>query len=141
MTCIVTQPPGRHETDTILRVEDEDAIRKVAHRILEKLGYNVLVAADGYEAISVASAHSGTIHMIVADVMLRESSGPDVVEAVRMLRPEVRALYLSGYGEQTVVEEGLVSAGDNFLQKPFDMDQLARRIRAVLDAPPPGPTT
>jgi len=126
--------PAVGGAETILLVEDEEPIRKVAQRILEKSGYRVLAAANGREALEVARTHKGTIHMIVSDLIMPELKGPEMVALVRKERPEIGVLYLSGYTDATVSREGLMEAGANFLQKPFAVDVFARRVREVLDA-------
>ncbi len=119
--------------ETILLVEDEEAVRAVSRRALEGYGYRVLCAANGGEAVSLAASHAGTIDALVSDVVMPGMSGPDLAKAVAARRPGIRILLVSGYtaadrrhapGEETA-----------FLPKPFTPEGLARALRGVLDAP------
>ena len=129
-----TKAPAVGGTETILLVEDEEPIRKVAQRILERSGYTVLTAQNGAEAVRLAQRHIGVINLIVTDLMMPELKGPEVVECVRKERPDVRVLYLSGYTDATVARQGLLDDRSNFLQKPFAVDVFTRRVRETLDA-------
>ena len=126
-------PPG---TETVLLAEDEDAVRAVARVALGRAGYTVLEAADGEQAVEVAVAHAGRIDLLVTDVVMPRVGGRQVAEAVRLLHPAVRVLYLSGYTEDAVVRNGISESEAAFLQKPFTLDGLARKVRAVLDGSP-----
>ncbi|MBA4192720.1 MAG: hybrid sensor histidine kinase/response regulator [Planctomycetaceae bacterium] len=120
-------------TETILLVEDEQAVRKYTRQALEKQGYKVLEAASGVEAIHVAEKHTGPIHLLVTDVVMPGMGGRDLSEAIRARLPEVRVLFMSGYTDDAVVRHGVVDATDAFLQKPFAPLALARKVRAILD--------
>ncbi len=121
-------------TETILLVEDEDAVRRLAKIVLESHGYKVLEADCGADALAAADAHPGPIHLLVTDVVMPVMGGREVADAVRAPRPELRVLYLSGYTDDAVVRHGVTEATDAFLQKPFTPLALARKVRALLDA-------
>lgn len=120
--------------ETILVVEDEDAVRAVLVRLLQRLEYTVLETIDGTEAIRQAETHAGPIDLLITDVVLPGADGAEVAEAVRMCRPEVRVLLLSGYAPDSMIARGISLEGMAFLQKPFTMDVLGRKVREVLDA-------
>ncbi len=120
-------------SETILLAEDEDAVRRLAHRVLERAGYTVLLAGSGADAEKLARAHEGTIHLLVTDMVMPGIGGRELAERLRALRPDIRVLYLSGYTDSTVTQKGLLDAGDSFLQKPFTTDALARKVRETID--------
>jgi PAS domain S-box-containing protein len=114
--------------ETVLLVEDEAAVREVARTVLDRLGYQVLSAASGEEALTLADRHQGALHLLLTDVVLPGRSGPEVASALRTRRPACRVLYMSGYPENLAA--GL--AGVAFLPKPFSPEALARKLREVL---------
>ena len=120
-------------TETILLVEDERAVRVVTRLILEALGYQVMEAGNGAEAIAVARAHPKGIDLVLTDVIMPEMSGREMVEVLRAERPGLRVLYMSGYTDDAVVRHGVLSAEEAFLQKPFGTTGLAVKVRQVLD--------
>jgi two-component system, cell cycle sensor histidine kinase and response regulator CckA len=120
-------------TETILLVEDERAVRMVTRLTLEALGYQVMEAENGVEAIAVARAHSKEIDLVLTDVVMPEMNGRQMVEVLRAERPGVRVLYMSGYTDDAVVRHGVLSAEEAFLQKPFGTTGLAVKVRQVLD--------
>jgi CheY-like chemotaxis protein len=120
-------PPARgHET--ILLAEDEVGIRAMTRAYLEGLGYHVLEAADGSEAVKVSREYPGSIDLVLTDLLMPIMRGDAVVLAIRETRPGVKALYISGYAEDLVADEST-----EFLLKPFEFPELGRRIRSVLD--------
>ena len=123
--------PRGHET--VLLVEDEEAVREVKRRILARGGYSVLEARDGNEALRVASRHQGPIHLLVTDVVMPGMSGPQLAELLARERPELRVLFVSGYADEAITHWGVPQAGSAFLQKPFNPVRLARNVREVLD--------
>ncbi len=122
-------PPG---TETVLVVEDEDAVRGVIETILTRRGYTVIVASGGEEALRLAAQHQGQIHLLVTDVVMPRMSGPEVAEQLVKTSPSTRVLYLTGYTDETVVSHGAFRAGAALLQKPFSPEALARKVRATL---------
>jgi len=123
---------GTRGTETVLLVEDENAVRRVARIALTMQGFTVLEAERGADAIRLAEEHSGPIHLLVTDVVMPEIGGRQLAEAVRLHRPGIRVLYMSGYTDDAVVRHGVQST-DAFVQKPFTPLGLARKVRAVLD--------
>jgi two-component system cell cycle sensor histidine kinase/response regulator CckA len=120
-------------TETILLVEDEDALRRAAAEFLGLRGYTVLVAKDGEDALSVAANHATIIHLAVTDVVMPRISGGQLVKELNTIRPNTRVLFVSGYAGQTIMDHKVVDVEHNFLQKPFTLRQLASKVRAVLD--------
>ena len=120
-------------TETVLLAEDEDSIRKVAIRVLEKAGYRVLAARNGEEAATIAETYEGHIHLLVSDMMMPVMDGRRLAERLRALRPDTRILLLSGYTDATDQRGAFTDA--EFLQKPFSTETLARKVRELLDAP------
>jgi two-component system, cell cycle sensor histidine kinase and response regulator CckA len=126
------QPTG---SETVLLVEDEKAVRDLAAKMLQKLGYTVLVASGGSEAIEIARSFTGPINILLTDVVMPNMSGRQVADALSGSRPNMKVLYLSGYTDNTVVHHGVLEGGVNFLPKPFSRELLARKIRDVLGKP------
>jgi len=129
------QPEARllRGTETVLLVEDEDALRRAAAEFLSLRGYQVLEARDGVDALSVTKSHGSAIHLAVTDVVMPHMSGGQLAKELLTLRPETRVLFVSGYAGQTVIDHKVVDLGVNFLQKPFTLNQLASKVRSVLD--------
>jgi len=119
---------------TVLLVEDHEQVRTLVHMVLEKLGYTVVAAASGGEALAAAAAHEGPIDMVLTDLVMPGMDGKELVERMRDLRPGIRALFTSGYA-QGMVEGHELGEGDAFLPKPYDQAELATAIGAVLAAP------
>jgi|SRR5579871_948047 len=120
-------------TETILLVEDEEAVRKLVRRTLEKRGYEILVAATGMEALQIVQGYSGPIHLAIADVVMPQMGGRQLAERLKAVRPEIRVLFVSGYTEASVARSGGLTEGQTFLQKPFTPLALARNVRELLD--------
>lgn len=120
-------------TETILFVEDDAAVRQVTRRALEGMGYTVLVAENGADAIRLAAAYQGEIHLILTDVVMPGVSGPACVDRITMARPNVPAVYVSGYADDILEEYGVLERSRRFVRKPFTPRELTRVIRDVLD--------
>ena len=131
--AVVDATPRRGQ-ETILVVEDETAVRSLARDVLTRLGYEVLTASDGRQALDVAKRHRGRIDLLVSDVVLPKLRGVEVADRLHARRPELRVLYISGYTQTAIVHDGLLDPGVNFLAKPFRPADLANRVREVLDA-------
>jgi CheY-like chemotaxis protein len=127
------QPRAGHET--LLVVEDEPMILRVACMALEKLGYRVHAAADGLAALEVAANVSGRIDLLVTDVVMPRLGGRELARRLAEIRPETKVLYTSGYAENAIAFGGVLSEGINFMQKPYSLSALAERVRLVLDQP------
>jgi CheY-like chemotaxis protein len=117
---------------TILLIEDEPLVRDLAVEVLRSRGYRLLTAQDGEEAISIARAHPGEIHLTLTDVVLPAMSGKEVARRLREARPDLKVLFMSGYAEEQVVHRGVVEEDVFFLAKPFTPAALADKVRAVL---------
>jgi PAS domain S-box-containing protein len=121
-------------TETVLLVEDEDAVRRLAREILRIAGYTVLEASNGAMALDVASRHTGRIDLLVTDVVMPGMGGRELAEALQAERPGTRVLYLSGYTSETIGRHGVEGSDALLLHKPFSPASLARTVREVLDA-------
>ncbi len=120
-------------SETILLVEDEENVRKLALRVLERQGYKVLSARDGNDALLICEQHKGRIHLILTDVVMPGMSGHELAKRLKSLHPEIKVLYMSGYTDDTIVLHGVLVEGVNYIQKPFTVDALTKKIREVLE--------
>ena len=123
----------RRGSETVLLVEDDEAVRELTCEVLEMHGYTVLAVADAGEAPRVLEGASRPIHLLVTDVVMPRLSGRELTERLRSLRPGLRVLYISGYADTAIVHHGVLDPGTPFLQKPFTPDTLLRSVRKVLD--------
>jgi signal transduction histidine kinase len=127
--------PPAEGGETILLVEDEEQVRKLARRVLERAGYCVVTAPDAQAAIALANRHPGIIHLLVADMMLPGLSGRELAAQLTIHRPAIKVLYISGTTDDAIARHRVLSPGTEFLQKPFALGQLLQKVRKVLDAP------
>ncbi len=123
--------------ETILVVEDELNLRRLARQYLEKQGYTVLEAADGSAAITISSSYPGPIHLLLTDVIMPGMNGKELAQRLTSLRPETRVLYMSGYTENVIGHNGTLDNGVTLLPKPFTLPALRSKVREVLNAPSP----
>jgi PAS domain S-box-containing protein len=128
-----TGSPMPHGTETILVVEDEEPVKKMVRGILARLGYSVLEASEGQQALQICGSYADPIHLMVTDVVMPGMAGPDLARAVKILRPETRIIFMSGYTENSMLQHELIEPEANFLQKPFAPEEFAGRVREVLD--------
>ncbi|MDQ7785689.1 MAG: PAS domain S-box protein [Desulfomonilaceae bacterium] len=119
--------------ETILLVEDEEMVRDLAAEALEMLGYRVLRAASPSEAAEIAASHPGEIHLLLTDVVLPQMDGKTLYKSLIKNRSGMKVLYVSGYTENFIVHRGILDPEVSFLQKPFTVDSIARKVRMVLD--------
>lgn len=129
----VTGSPRGQET--VLVVEDEEAVRELAREILENKGYAVLEARHGVEALLISDRHNGPIHLLLTDVIMPQLNGRGLAQRLTSLRSDIKVLYMSGYTTKDLISHGMLDPGVAFLQKPFTPDALALKVRQVLDAP------
>jgi len=120
--------------ETILLVEDEGALRALAARILQALGYRVLESDSPEDALRIGEQHQEPIHLLLTDVVMPRISGRKIAESLAFLRPALKVLYMSGYTDDAVFRNGVLEPGATFIQKPFTPAALARKVREVLDA-------
>jgi CheY-like chemotaxis protein len=121
--------------ETVLIVEDQPAVRGLAKAILERHGYHVLEAANGAEAQAAFAGHGGRIDLLLTDVVMPGMDGRALSEQLRKLRPNLRVILMSGYAEDVIAHRGAPESGSAYIQKPFVPDELAAKVREVLDAP------
>jgi CheY-like chemotaxis protein len=120
-------------SETILLVEDEDMVRRMARDILETSGYRVLEAANGEEALRIVRGHEGPIHLLLTDVVMPGMGGREGAERLARSQPGMKVLYMSGYTDDAIVHQGVLAQGIAFIQKPLTPRALTRKIREVLD--------
>jgi PAS domain S-box-containing protein len=123
-------------SETVLLVEDEEVVRNLVREILERNGYAVLEARNGAEALELGQSSADPIHLLVTDVVMPKMSGRDLAERLVAIHPETRVLYMSGYTDGAISEQSVLDPRTDFLLKPFTFDDLAQKVRKVLDAPP-----
>ncbi|MBW3534750.1 MAG: PAS domain S-box protein [Gemmatimonadetes bacterium] len=124
---------GDGGSETILLVEDEPMVRELARRALQARGYDVLTAQDGEAALAVLDDHDGSLHLLLTDVVMPRMGGREVAERIRRRVPGLKVIFMSGYTDDAVVRHGVLEESTPFLQKPFTPDELADKIREVLD--------
>jgi len=118
--------------------EDDESVRNLTRKMLEAQGYTVLTATSGTDALLRAQRHAGPIHLLVTDVVMPGLGGRDLAQRLGLERPHMKVLYLSGYTDETVARYGMLEPGIAFLQKPFNAERLARKVRQVLEGGPEG---
>ncbi|WP_447973626.1 response regulator [Nitrospira sp. Kam-Ns4a] len=120
-------------TETILLVEDEEAVRRFARTVLEQHGYTVLEAETGAEALRISQAYGAPIHLLVTDLRMRGMSGEELAERLTRLAPAIKVLFMSGYCDRPLPHHGMHDPAAAYLQKPLTPEGLLRRVRAILD--------
>src|SRR5579862_1019180 len=129
-------PRASRGQETILLVEDEVNLLRLARQYLETQGYKILEAADGAAALQIVDGYTGTIDLLLTDVIMPGMNGRELAAQIAKLIPDLRVLYMSGYTENAVGHDGTLDAGINLLQKPFSLPVLKDRVREVLDSEP-----
>jgi PAS domain S-box-containing protein len=119
-------------TETVLLVEDEESVRQLVRETLTTKGYSVVEAENGEAGLAAATNHKGKIDLVITDVVMPGMGGRELVHQLSLARPETKVLYLSGYTEDAIVSEGTIEKGTAFLQKPFTLQALSRKVREVL---------
>ncbi|TMQ66306.1 MAG: response regulator [Candidatus Eisenbacteria bacterium] len=128
-------PAHARGTETILIVEDDARVRELVQRVLEAVGYTVLSAADGQEALDILKERPGRIHLVVTDIVMPRMSGPELLSRIRQEHPGCKGLYMSGYSDKALFPGQFPRSEAAHLQKPFSPGALAMRVREVLEAP------
>lgn len=126
---------ARIASETVLLVEDDPTLRAVIRDLLEEGGYTVIDGITPEASLAVAQEHAGPIHLLLTDLVMPRIGGREVAERIQAVRPEVRVLYMSGYTGAAAEYQGSLPDGHAFVQKPFSLDTLLRKVRAVLDSP------
>ena len=133
-------PPARearvaaHAGETILLVEDEPSVRNLVREVLTRVGYIVLAAANGDEALDISKGHGGEIHLLFTDLVMPRMNGRELAERVRALRPRIKVIFSSGYSDDVLTRQGMNEPGVHFLQKPLSVARLRENVRSVLDS-------
>jgi two-component system, cell cycle sensor histidine kinase and response regulator CckA len=127
-----TAQEATNGSETVLLVEDEESVRQLVKETLEAKGYCVMEAENGKAGLEVAQAYDGTIDMVITDVVMPGMSGRELAKKLVATRPNARVLYLSGYTEDSVVQQDVLGSGTSFLQKPFTLQTLAKKVREIL---------
>lgn len=122
-------------SETVLVVEDEDGVRQVLRRALQRAGYTVIEARNAGEALLICEQHTGSLELLITDVVMPRMTGPQLAARLRSLRPDLRIVFISGYSEERIAQAGPGSEHDGFISKPLSVDALLRGVREVLDKP------
>ena len=117
---------------TILLVEDSDVVRDVITRMLEDAGFTVLPASGGEEALSISRRKDAPIDLLLTDIVMPEMSGVELADRLERERPDVRVLFMTGYAEEVVVNEGILGKHRECIGKPFTREQITKRVRKLL---------
>jgi two-component system cell cycle sensor histidine kinase/response regulator CckA len=128
-----TTKPDKRGSETILLVEDEEAVRGLTSRILERQGYRVIAAEHGRAAMEIAAKEDGHIDLVLTDVVMPGMNGRGLVERLSGIRPTIKSLYMSGYTDDDIIRRGFIEPSKSFLQKPFTSEALLQTVRKVLD--------
>jgi two-component system cell cycle sensor histidine kinase/response regulator CckA len=129
----MSKPGSSKGTETLLFVEDDSMIRQIYTKFLRQRGYHVLEARHGREAFDVYENYTGSIHLMVTDVVMPELNGRQLVDLVSSRSPQLKILYISGFTKDAIVQRGILKADTPFLEKPFGREELALRVRQILD--------
>jgi CheY-like chemotaxis protein len=120
-------------SETVLIVEDDDSLRKLAQKFLQSYGYRVLAAENGEDALRISKEHEGPIDLLITDVVMPKMNGKETAERLQPLYPRMKIIYMSGYTDDSIVHHGVLAPGLNFIEKPFSPKGLACKMREVLD--------
>ena len=121
-------------TETVLFVEDDELVRRLNLKILQRLGYTVIHAENGKVALEMATSFEDTIHLLITDVIMPEMNGEELATRISKAMPDVKILFTSGYTEDVIAPHGVLDGDIHFIGKPYRPNQLAVKIREILDA-------
>ena len=119
-------------SETILLVEDEEPLRRLCIEFLEQLGYHMLSASNGREALALVNAYTGKIDLLITDVLMPELPGPDLAKALLAIRPGLKVIFISGYSHGSLAHNGILKPGTILVNKPFTIKALTAKLREVL---------
>ncbi|HET9836918.1 MAG TPA: response regulator [Candidatus Angelobacter sp.] len=122
-------------TETILVVDDEDSLRTVVVDLLGQLGYRMLSARNGSEALDLAREYAGRIDVLLSDVVMEGLPGPELAEQLSRARPELKVVFMSGFADSSLAPDGVLKPGTVLVQKPFTVRALSAKLREILDQP------
>ncbi len=135
----VEKPPPRKEaitmegTETVLVAEDEEIVKQFLQGILKRVGYRVVTASDGKEAIELFHKHRDSISLVISDVVMPKKNGREIYEEIRTVRQDVKFVFISGYTADVILQKGIFNEGVEFITKPFSKNDILRKVREVLD--------
>jgi two-component system cell cycle sensor histidine kinase/response regulator CckA len=129
----VSQPQFAQHGETILLVEDEESLRSVTRDLLVQIGYHVVEANSGAQALEVARQHHGAIHLLLSDVVMPGMNGPALARDLAESHPEAKVLYMSGHSDHTIDRHGVLESGVLLLEKPYTRGALIRKVQAALN--------
>jgi len=120
-------------TETVLLVEDDDAVREITKTLLEKFGYTVIEAVDGEHAVRLFRENKDVVQLVMSDVIMPKQSGRDMQNELKKIKPDVKVVFISGYTADILAQKEIMDEGFNFISKPLRPDALSRKLREVLD--------
>jgi DNA-binding NtrC family response regulator len=120
--------------ETILLVEDEDSLRTLSRNLLELSGYTVIEARNGNEALAIAKSRTGSIHLLLTDIVMPGISGRELAKRLLVEMPQLKVVYMSGYAGQSIGENEIFGKNAHYLQKPFSRENLAQKVRDALES-------
>ncbi len=126
------EPASIYGTETVLVVEDEEMVRELACETLEAYGYSIIEAKSPTDSLQLAANYKAPIHLLLTDVIMPEMNGGELYKKLTIIRPDIKVLYMSGYTDNVIVHHGVLDEGVHFLQKPFTIHDLTRKVRIVL---------
>ena len=128
------QPVGKfHGTETIMVVEDQEMVCNMVRKVLESRGYTVLSAHSGEKAIDIVTKYEGTIHLLLTDMVMTGMGGRELYHRLVTSTPSLKVIYMSGYTDEIIDEQGIIEKGIQFIKKPFSIESLVEKVREVLD--------
>jgi two-component system, cell cycle sensor histidine kinase and response regulator CckA len=128
----MNSPATSHDQRTILLIDDEQSVRSIVMKILQRASFKVVEAESGEAALKIVESHTGTIDLVVTDLHMPGLNGPEVVKKLATLRPGLKVLFMSGYAEHDIVARTGVPGGANFLHKPFSGQELTNAVKAAI---------